>query len=310
MIRIGIIGTDAVADTNTMALLANNNYEIAGCYALDNRTSMVFARQHRLVSYSSIEALFKYTDAINVAGDIPEIMTLAEKSLKGMKHLYIAQPYQLNSREVQHLLKLANESGVVLQLGTGYRYCSTYDMLAQLEQKPRLIDIRHQLLTSGNGMLTQLNAELVRDMDYMLGILKANISKVDVKTWTKSEGYPDLLNCRLECDNGCSVNIVMHTISEGDPKLEFTFNYSDTIVHADVFKSVMEKQYCDFDVSDSIVLDAYNERAMYRQDLKNFYMAIHNDEGAFRRIDEQLQSIAAADLIIERIKQLQPVTSL
>ncbi len=308
MVRIGIIGTDAIAHIHTGGLLTNNNYDIAGCYAPDNRKSMVFARQYRLVSYSSIEALFKFTDAIDIAGSFPEATDLAEKCLKEMKHVYITQPYRLDIDEIKYLMKLANESGVVLQVGTGYRYCPVYESLSKIQQKPRIIDIRHNLL-SGVDLLSQLNFELVRDLDFVLGILHANISKIDVKTWTKSESYLDLLNCRIECDNGCSVNMIMHTISEGDPKLEITCNYSDTIIRTDVFKSVIEKQYCDFDVTDSIVLDAYSEKTIHKQYLRNFYKAICNDPEALHQIDDQMQCISAADYIVERIKQLQLVTS-
>lgn len=309
MIRIGIIGTDTAAHLHTGVLLASNNYEIAGCYAPDNRESMVFARQYRLVSYSSLEALFKYTDVIDIAGRVPEMMALAERSLKAMKHVYLNQPHQLSIAEVQHLVKLAAESGVVLQTGAGYRYCPAYDLLVELKQKPRLIEIKHQLVRNNEDVLLQLKTELSRDLDFVFGVLHAGINRTDIKTWSKSDGYPDLLHCRLECDNGSSVNAVLHTVFEGESKLNITFNFPDVIVGADVFKSTIKKQYYEYDVVDSIVLNAYNEKTMHRHDLQNFYLAIRNNPDAIRRIEEQLQSIAAADVIVEQIRQSQPVTS-
>ncbi len=309
MIRVGIVGTDAVAHLHTSVLLTNNNYEIAGCYAPVNRDSMLFARQYRLVSYSSLDALFKYTDAIDIAGNFPEMMTLAEKSLKELKHVYIAQPHHLSLTEIQHLVKLAGESGVVLQLGAGYRYCPAYDQLAELKQKPRIVDIKHQLTKNGEELYAQLNTELAYDLDLVLGVLHADVSKIDIKTWTKSEGHLDLLNCRLECDNGCSVNVVLHTIVEGEPKLEITFDLPDMVVNANIFRSVIEKQYCEYDVVDSNVLDAYNEKTIHKQDLTNFYKATSGDIEAVLRIEEQLQSIAAANLIVERIRQVQTVAN-
>ncbi len=307
MIRIGIIGADAVSRLHTQSFLTNINYEIVGCYSPDNRESMVFAREYRLVSYSSLDALFKYTDAIDIAGDFPDVMALAERSLKGMKHVYIAQPHRLSLENVQYLVKLADESGMTLQMSPGYRYCPAYEYFAELNQKPIMIDIRHRLPDTSENLMMRLNTELVRDLDFVLGIIRANVNKVDVKTWTRSKVYLDLLNCRMECDNGCLINLVMQTIPEGDPKLEITFNFPDIIVRTDVFKSVVEKQYNRFDVTDSIVLDAYSEKMIHKQDLKNFFMTVTDSNGIGRRIDEQLQCIAAADLIVERIKSLQPV---
>ena len=307
MIRIGIVGIDTFAHLHAGVLLTNNNYEIAGCYSPDNRESMLFARKYRLVSYSSLEALFTYADAIDIAGNFPEMMILAEKSLKRMKHVYIAQPNQLSLTEIQHLVKLSNESGAILQLGAGYRFCPAYEQLAELKQKPRIVDIKHQLARNGEEAYTQLNTELAYDLDLVLGVLHAEISKIDIKTWTKTEGQPDLLNCRLECDNGCSINIVLHTVTEGEPKLELIFNLPDMVVNVNVFRSIIEKQYCEFDVVDSNVLEAYNEKNIHKQNLTNFYKAICGDQVAIIRIEEQLQSIAASNLIVERIRKMQSV---
>jgi predicted dehydrogenase len=311
MIRIGIIGTDVVAGLHTGALLTTGNFEIAGCYAPDNRDSMVFARHYRLVSYSSMEALFKYTDAIDIAGYFPEMTNLAEKSVKNHKHVYIAQPHHLGTVELQYLTKLADEAGTALQFGGGYRHYSVYNALAELKQKPRKVEIRHQLSCSETDLFTQLNTELARDIDFVLGTIHANISKIDLKSWCKTEdGYADMLECRLDCDNGCVINVVMHATPESASKLELVYDCSDLVVNADVFKSVIEKQYCDYDVLDSIVLDAYNEKTAHKNDLINFYRAIANDTDAAHRLEEQLQSIAVTDLIIERIKQLQPIQAM
>jgi hypothetical protein len=305
MTRIGIIGTGDVAHIHIAGLLTCSNCEIAGCYAPENRPSMIIARQYRLISYSSPEALFKYADAVDITDNLPETMALAELSLKAMKHVFIAQTDQLSMEQMQYLKKLAEESGVVLQLGTGYRYCPAYEMLAKSMQTAKVIDIRHQLV-SHSDLFARLNVELSYDFDFVTGILKASISKLEVKTWTKSENSPDVLHCRLECDNGCAVNLMAYTVVEGEPKLEFTFTSSDAVIRADVFKSAIEKQYRTCDVVDSIILDAYSDKTIHKQYLRNFYRAICNEHDAIHSIDDQFQNRVAADYIVDRIKQLQP----
>ncbi|MDR1172264.1 MAG: Gfo/Idh/MocA family oxidoreductase [Bacteroidales bacterium] len=305
MTRIGIIGTGDVAHVHIAELLTGSNYEIVGCYSPENRQSMIIARQYRLISYSSPEALFKYADAVDITDNLPETMALAELSLKAMKHVFIAQPDRLSLEQMQYLKKLAEESGVVLQLGTGYRYCPAYEMLAESMQAANVVVIWHQLVNRSD-LFTRLNVELSYDFDFVTGILKAGISKLDVKIWTKSENSPDVLHCRLECDNGCAVNLMVYTVAEGEPKLEFTFTSSDAVMRADIFKSVVEKQYRTYNVADSIILDAYSDKTIHKRYLQNFYRAICNEHDAIRSIDEQFQNKAAADYIVNRIKQLQP----
>ena len=304
MIKIGIIGTGNVAHLHIMGLLTNNDYEIAGCYSPENRQSMVFARQYRLISYSSPEALLKYADAVDITDNFPETMELAELSLKAMKHVFIAQPNWLNMDQIQYLKKLAEESGVILQIGAGYRYCPVHDMLSESMQTAKVIDIKHQLVND-NNLYTRLYLELSYDFDFVTSILKASICKLDVKSWTKYEDSPDVLQCKLECDNGSVVNMMGYTVVEGEPKLDITFTSSDVIIRTEIFKSVIEKQYRAYNVIDNIVLDAYSEKTVHKQYLRNFYLAICNDNDAIRNIDKQFQNIAAADFIIDRMKQLQ-----
>ena len=301
MTKIGIIGTGDLAHIHMVGLLTINHYEIAGCYSPENRQSMVFARQHRLVSYSSPEALFKYANAVDITDDFPETMALAELSLKALKHVFIAQPGRLNMKQMQYLKKLADESGVVLQLGTGYKYCPVFSKLSETIQPPMVVDIRHQLVNNCD-LYTQLHMKLTYNFDFVTGILNASISKLDVKSWTKSKNSPDVLHCRLECDNGCTINMLIYTIDEGDPKLEFTFTSTDAVIRADIFKSVIEKQHRTCNTVDRIVLDAYSEKSVQQYYLKTFHRAICNDLDAIRSIDKQFQNMAAADYIVDRIR--------
>ena len=241
------------------------------------------------------------TPYLCIADDLPEMMQLAELSLKEMKHVFIAQPDQLKRKEMQYLKKLAEESDVVLQFGTGYKYCPAYHKLAETMQVAKLVDIRHQLVNSSEWH-TKLNRELSFDFDFVTSVLNTNIRKYSIRTWAKSEKSLDVLHCSLECDNGNMVNLMAYTVAEGDPKLEMTFTSSDAVIRADIFKSVIEKQYRTCNKLENFILDAYNEKAIYKYYLENFYRAICNDSDAIRSIDKQFQNRVAADDIVERIR--------
>ena len=303
MTKIGIIGTSDVAHIHTVGLLTSNIFEIAGCYSPDNRQSMIFARQYRLISYSSAEALFKYADVVNITEDLPETMELAELSLKALRHVFIAQPYRLTMQQMQFLRKLAEESGVVLQFGTGYKYCPAYHLLADTMQTAMVVDIRHQLVIN-DDFRAQLNMTLSYDFDFVTSILNANITSLEVRTWKKTENSPDLFHCRLECDNGCVINMMAYSIVETDPKLEMTFTSPDAVIRADIFQSIIEKQHRTCNMTDNIVLDIYNIKSVHQYYLKNFHRAICNERDAIRNIDKQFQNVAAANYIVEKICDL------
>jgi hypothetical protein len=306
MIRIGIIGTDASAHLHTTVLLTNTAYEIVGCFAPENRDSMLFAREYRLVSYSSLEALFKYSDAIDIAANISNLMQIAEKSLKALKHVFIAYPHYLRLDEMQHLTNLADESGVILQMGTKYNHCAIFDAIAGLKKIPLRVAINHQLKRTDEDFCASLSAELSYDLAFILGIFDANIMKIDLTPRSKTH-YSDVLQCNLDCDNGSIIHLTIQTTVEGEAKLEVTLNYHDMDIKADVFKSEIEKRYHEYDVIDSTLLDAYNEKEIRKQDMVNFGKAIAGDQDVISQIERQAQCFAATDLIIECFRKNQTI---
>ncbi|MDR0714978.1 MAG: Gfo/Idh/MocA family oxidoreductase [Bacteroidales bacterium] len=306
MVRIGIIGTDESAHRHTTVLLANNTFEIVGYYDYNNRDSMLLARKYRLISYSSLDALFKYSDAIDISADMPGIFTLAEKSLKALKHLYIAYPHSLTADELQYLLKLADESEVVLQLGTKHNYCPVCNFASQTGKMPQTVHICHLLNRKEQHPLNRLKTELPYDLSLALNVLNSNIIKIDPHVEMTGS---TVFRCRMECDNGILVTVAMHLDSEEAEKLTLRFSYPDMEMEMDVFHSVADIYYNEFDVGDHKLLEPYNERNICRKHLEEFAAAMQRNQD-MASMDLHMQCFIAADLAIDYVRQMPVVKTL
>jgi len=254
-------------------------------------------------------------DVVIITGDLPETMQMAELSLKALKHVFIAKIGNLNIGQLHYLKKLAEESGVVLQLGTGYKYCSAYNMMNEATLSAKIVEIKHQL-TNSDDIFTQL----ANDFDFVTSLFNVGISKYNVRSWNNSENIPekkeryrhcgldpqspDLLHCRLECDNGCVINVTIYTIDEGAPKLEIGVITSEMIYNVDIFGAIVKKQNRSGDAIENITLENYNEKNIYDYYMLNFEHAITNNLEALRIIDKQFQNIVVANSVIERIRHI------
>jgi len=237
-------------------------------------------------------------DVVIITGDLPETKQIAELSLKALKHVFIAKIDNLNFGQMQNLRKIAEESGVVLLLGIGYKFCSAYNKLNETVQQSMVIEIKHQLNNN------KFFISLINDIDFVTNLLDVNISKYNVKAWNNTENYPDLLHCCLECDNGSVINATIYTNVEDVPKLEINFITSETIINVDIFGSTIKKQNRTGNVIENITLETYCEKIIYDYYLQNFDRAISNDLDALRIIDKQYQNIVVANSIFERIKPI------
>ena len=229
----------------------------------------------------------------------PETMEAAELSLKTLNPVFVVHPDLLSMEQIQYLKKLAEESGVAIQLGTGYKYCPAYDILIETLQTALVIDIRHQLLNSSD-LDSQLKIILSYDFDFVTNILNAGFVRYDVKTWTTSGKTTDVLYCRMECDNGSIINLMAYTVDQGEPKLEMTFTSFDAVIHADVFTSVIEKRDLICNTTGRIISGAFCEKSIRERYLENFRRAVCNEPDALRNIDKQFQNLVIAEDVVKR----------
>ncbi|MDR1666385.1 MAG: Gfo/Idh/MocA family oxidoreductase [Bacteroidales bacterium] len=295
MIRIGIIGTDESAHRHTTVLLANNAFDITGNYDCNNRDSMLFARQYRIISYSSLEALFKYSEAIDIASNLPDVFTLAEKSLKTLKHVYIAYPHALTADQLQYLLKLADESEVTLRLGTKHNSCPVCNFADQTGKTPQTVHIRHLLNRKGQHPFNRLKSELPYDLSLALGMLKSNIIKIDPQV----EMADATFRCRMECDNGGLLTVTVHITEEETEKLTLRLTCPGMEMEADVFQSVANIYYNELDVTDHKLLEPYNERSICKNQLNDFADAVQRQQNTALSMDLHMQCFIAADIAID-----------
>ncbi|MDR1671847.1 MAG: Gfo/Idh/MocA family oxidoreductase [Bacteroidales bacterium] len=291
MIRIGIIGTDASSHLHAKVLLTGGAYEIVGCYAQDNRESMLFARKYRIVSYSSPDALFRYADAIDIAADFTGIVSLAEKSLKALKHVHIAHPHHLRWKDMQYLVRVAEESGVTLHLGGRYNHCSVHKSVAGLKQTPQWVKITHHPECTDGDFNTIAQREMYYDLIFAMDVANMRtIIKIDEVVKTENTLY-----CRIEGDNGTSVSLSVQPLTGMPAKMELRCGYPDVNVKADMFAPMIEKQYIGYNVTDSVMPDKYNELEINKQQLRNFAQVMTNNQDV--TIERHLQCCAVVDIL-------------
>ena len=211
----------------------------------------------------------------------------AELSLKAIKNVLIEKPEFLNVEQAISLKKIAEESGVILQLGTGYKFCPVYcNLLKELPKNVKIINVR-QLLTEKSS----LKMELFYVIDFVTSILNVNTGKFEVKSWKNEENISDLLHCSLDCDNSSIINITTCRTVKSEPKFEIDFVSPQMHITADIFKSTIKKHYHPLNVDINIILESYCEKTVSDCYLQIFNRAVDNDLEAVRIIEKQFQNM-------------------
>lgn len=209
MIKTGILGTSETADYYAKLLTGLNGFELTGCFSPDYSKAKVFAAQYNLIAYPSAEALFNYADVLIITDFFPDFLLNTEKAIKNFKHILITNPFLAGFEEIQHLRKLSEESGVLMQIAGGFRYP---EVISYFESRNcYLADLKHSFGINHNSCYVSRFAELVlHDVSLLLKLLKGSAKKASINSWERDDKENGLVSVRLELDNGCVANLLIN----------------------------------------------------------------------------------------------------
>jgi predicted dehydrogenase len=185
----------AVADTNAAAA-----QEIAsrhGCEAiLDHR------------------ALLGRVDAVSIAAPTTLHYAIARDFLDVGCHVLVEKPITTTLEEAEELNQLAEERGVVLQVGHLERFNPALRRLVESPLDPRFIESNRLAPFKPRGADVSVVLDLmIHDIDIILDLVDAPLTEVRAAGARILTGDIDIANARLEFANGCVANVTSSRVS-------------------------------------------------------------------------------------------------
>jgi len=158
---------------------------------------------------SDISRLKEYREFLNgcealifpkVTNDINNLIILA---LKHSRHVLAGNPLNLDFEAVNHLFKLADEANVILKVIQTVQYHSALQAALEYIRNPVLLEIRNEEADSMEPFIDSIH-KCVQPAVY---INQTGMKKVQAVSIPLNTGLPDLVNARIEFDNGCIANV-------------------------------------------------------------------------------------------------------
>lgn len=290
MIKTGILGTSETANFYAHILSQLNGFELTGCFSPDYAKTKTFAAQFNLVAYPSVEALFNYAEALVITEFSPDFLSTAEKAVKNFKHILITNPFLAGFDEIQHLRKLSEESGVLMQIAGGFRF---YDILSRFEDRSCfLADLKHSFGSCNNVWCGAKFMEyLLNDISLQLSLLKGIPKKVNINSWEINGHERGVVSVRMELDNGAVANLLVNQFEEKN----FLHANVFSIDGESAFQVDLAKVKSEIDFEEIITLEL---KHLEKSIINSYSSTIHNDimfqalELAHRIKSKSIQNLA------------------
>jgi hypothetical protein len=301
--KIGIIGTDQLSHLITDLIKNIDGLEITGCYDSDYTLTKEFASLHQIVPYPTLEAFFRYVDAVVINLNPNDSHSVIENCLKHFKHLFLTGAQYLSYENYLRIEKIAEESNVKFYPEFGINIESNLHDIAKKCNDLLFININHTYTTCQaiymNGLLPAL---ILQDINLVLSINQANVKKINANGWSLNQQGIGILNAKLDFDNGTSSNLFILNSGHNE-ELKALLYYKSEIIQVDSVNDSVKITIKDYNDNQ---LDSFchtlTRKDSLLHEIKHFQLFVQNQMTT--TTGNKYKSIKVSHLIREKINHL------
>ncbi|MCB1228377.1 MAG: Gfo/Idh/MocA family oxidoreductase [Verrucomicrobiales bacterium] len=217
--RVGVAGCGAIGRNHVriLAALAEQSegaLEFGALFDTDAARAAEMQATYGVPVVSDLADFVARVDAATVAVPTVYHRPVAEALLGAGRHALVEKPITENFDDAQHLIQLAAEKNLILQVGHIERFNPVLRQLEQRMHAPRFIEC-HRLSPFPNrsmdiGVVLDL---MIHDIEIVLHLVKAPLVEVDAVGIPVLTHREDIANARLKFANGCIANLTTSRVS-------------------------------------------------------------------------------------------------
>ncbi len=139
-LKTGLIGAGVFGGYHAGKIAGSDSTEFAGVFDPDQARGAELAGKHKVNAFASQEALFGACDAVLVACPASYHEAVVHAALEAGCHVMVEKPLALTGHAADELAKIADEKGLILQVGHQERLVLRAMGLFDIEEAPTRIE--------------------------------------------------------------------------------------------------------------------------------------------------------------------------
>lgn len=215
MLKIGIVGSSSLVKNSAELIRQVDGCEYLGFYDQDKPKDSSF--QH-----ADLNDLMTKADAFCVLDPIYNA-DLAERLIKNQKHCLIDSPFAPSSDAANYFVNLVREADVKIHVSNPDRHNDAFHNTYPYFENPVFIE-SHRLNTYSKETkaLPLVMNLMIHDLDIILNVVKSAVKSVSATGVAVVSKEADIVNARIEFENGCIANLTASRISpSSEHKISF-----------------------------------------------------------------------------------------
>ncbi len=243
MLKIGVVGAGHLGKIHIKCIKEIPEFELTGFFDTDSTITQTICNEFGIRHFDTIDELISASEVVDIVTPTIAHFDLAARALKQFRHVFIEKPIVTTPEEALKLIEIANEANVKVQVGHVERYNPAMVAARPFIDNPMFIEIHRLAGFNQRGSDVPVVLDLmIHDIDIVLNTVKANLRKISASGVAVVTDTPDIVNARLEFDNGCVANLTSSRISLF-PLRKARFFQKDAYISVDFLNKKTEVAY-------------------------------------------------------------------
>jgi predicted dehydrogenase len=212
--RIAVVGVGHLGQHHARILSEMPDVELVGVVDTDRNRVEEISERLGTKPYTNFEDLLGKVDAFSVVTPTELHGRIGARILETGHHLFIEKPITVTLEEADELIRLADQSHLVLQVGHIERFNPGMIALSEHLREPRFVEAHRLGPLPGRGHDVGVVLDLmIHDLDLVISLVKSPVVQCEsfgIPVLTEQE---DIANARIRFESGCVADLTVSRVT-------------------------------------------------------------------------------------------------
>lgn len=174
-IRVGVIGVGRMGLHHCRIYSNLRQVDFAGVFDIDDKAAAKASARYNIPAAESVDDLLEQVDAVSIATPTPPHFDLVRQCLEKGVNVLVEKPLTETLDQAQELTRVAEASGLIVQVGHIERFNPTYKELKNVLENMSVLAISFNRLSPYQGSNTDVDVVLdlmTHDLDLVLDLIQ------------------------------------------------------------------------------------------------------------------------------------------
>jgi len=213
-IRVGVVGTGRLGREHVRVLKKVSEVEHVACYDVVTERAEGVARKNGAEAFSDLHEMMDSVDAVSIVVPTVKHAEISIQALERGNNIFVEKPIAASVPEAEQIIEAARKAQRVLQVGHIERFNAAVRDCRQYIKSPAFIEVHRLAPFTVRGIDVSVIMDLmIHDIDLLSWFLGKKPVDIRAKGAAILTSAPDIVNARLEYDDGCVANLTASRVS-------------------------------------------------------------------------------------------------